>query len=339
MTGWIGTATCKNDCTGFDITTCNKGINTPACGNNIIEGDEVCDSNSRSCQIFNTDWTGVATCKNTCDGYDTGTCIDTSQPDSNTIKLFLDKPQQISFNDQKLSLVLRKINPESGGYVLIANSDYIVSIRLSEENVITDYVAISGLQYSKEYILFSLIKTNNKYVYKFAYDPIMGCRDSDYGNNIFIKGTCYDERYTQGITDRCDQSGNVEDFSCKKNMCIGTLQDCLNGCSEGACSPVIAEDTPMPKDVVNSTIIDETKLSECSGCLININTCIPIGTRLVVGPKQVYCYIDGSLKSLNTDDASCMNNYECASNLCIDSQCISQGFFQKMMRWFKKLFG
>ena len=38
------------------------------------------------------------------------------------------------------------------------------------------------------------------------------------------------------------------------------------------------------------------------------------------------------------DPSSCENNFECKSNLCIDSQCVEAGFFKRIMNWFKRIF-
>ncbi len=72
----------------------------------------------------------------------------------------------------------------------------------------------------------------------------------------------------------------------------------------------------------------------CEGCLDKENICLPIGTRTDVE----YCDVDSALKSQRIETASCNNNFECGSNLCVDGQCIEKGAFTKIMDWFRKLF-
>jgi hypothetical protein len=71
-----------------------------------------------------------------------------------------------------------------------------------------------------------------------------------------------------------------------------------------------------------------------SGCSIN-GSCAPIGTRT----DNEYCDLSSKLVNQGTKDNGCNNNYECISNLCVDSKCIQPGLFRKFMMWFSNLFG
>ena len=68
-----GKAKCLDDCSGFDTVTCEE---VPMeCGNNLVEGIEVCDSNSISCKNLDEKYeSGTAFCNTTCDGWDTSLC-------------------------------------------------------------------------------------------------------------------------------------------------------------------------------------------------------------------------------------------------------------------------
>ena len=71
-----GKARCLNDCSGWDTITCDK---VPMeCGNDIVEGTEVCDSNSIDCTILDPVKyeSGIAHCNSTCDGWDTDFCYE-----------------------------------------------------------------------------------------------------------------------------------------------------------------------------------------------------------------------------------------------------------------------
>jgi len=75
------------------------------------------------------------------------------------------------------------------------------------------------------------------------------CTDSDNGINYYVKGTCYDNNYLNGVTDLCsDKYGNTKDipgdttqyiveYYCQADACVwsGTPVLCPNGCSDGAC--------------------------------------------------------------------------------------------------------
>ena len=72
-----------------------------------------------------------------------------------------------------------------------------------------------------------------------------------------------------------------------------------------------------------------------TGCLDKNNTCLPIGTRT----STQYCDTDKKIKNQLSGDSSCNNNYECKTNFCLEGKCTEQGFFIKIINWFKKLFG
>ncbi|MDO8480226.1 MAG: thioredoxin domain-containing protein, partial [Nanoarchaeota archaeon] len=82
---------------------------------------------------------------------------------------------------------------------------------------------------------------------------------------------------------------------------------------------------------------DEAQIkATCDGCFVD-GRCLPIGTRIANGEKR-YCDAFNGMSAQKEGDASCQNSYECGSNLCVNSQCVSQGFLQKVMNWFAKLF-
>ncbi|MBI2629595.1 hypothetical protein HYW76_00675 [Candidatus Pacearchaeota archaeon] len=86
---------------------------------------------------------------------------------------------------------------------------------------------------------------------------------------------------------------------------------------------------------VPDNIASEEKKEFCIGCMKD-NKCFPIGYRtsseFCSGEKEIFL-------SQEEADASCNNNFECSSNLCIDGQCVSSGLWQKILRFFKNLFG
>jgi thiol-disulfide isomerase/thioredoxin len=63
--------------------------------------------------------------------------------------------------------------------------------------------------------------------------------------------------------------------------------------------------------------------------------CYPFGFR----KEGKYCSDEGTFKEQLKEDAACENNFECSTNVCVDGKCISSGFIQKIISWFKTLFG
>ncbi|HOW52464.1 MAG TPA: hypothetical protein PLV42_10535 [bacterium] len=78
-----GTLTCLANCTGFNTAACAGQI---VCGNNTVEGVEVCDGTQLNDQTCQTQGFGPGTlaCKSDCSGYDTTGCGEECQPDCGT---------------------------------------------------------------------------------------------------------------------------------------------------------------------------------------------------------------------------------------------------------------
>ncbi|MBS3075922.1 hypothetical protein J4429_05700 [Candidatus Pacearchaeota archaeon] len=63
--------------------------------------------------------------------------------------------------------------------------------------------------------------------------------------------------------------------------------------------------------------------------------CYPFGYR----KAEKYCSDNGAFIEQLKSDETCDNNFECSSNVCVSGKCIDAGFLQKIMNWFRKLFG
>ncbi len=69
------TISCKNDCSGYDVSLCKA---KPVCGDGKVTGDELCDSDSKPCTAFNfPNSTKTAYCKSDCSGYNYAVCDST----------------------------------------------------------------------------------------------------------------------------------------------------------------------------------------------------------------------------------------------------------------------
>lgn len=72
----------------------------------------------------------------------------------------------------------------------------------------------------------------------------------------------------------------------------------------------------------------------CQGCLLN-EKCYPLGYR----KSGEYCSDELEFVEQSEEGASCENNFECKSNVCVDDKCVSGSLIQKIIEWFKRLFG
>lgn len=135
------------------------------------------------------------------------------------------------------------------------------------------------------------------------------CRGSKCVNKIITE--CQNDDY---CPENCNYKNDPDCDECQ------TSTDCNdnNPCTIDSCEN-------NPKRCINK---------DQSGCNLD-GTCVPIGTR----DNNQYCSKDNKLKLQKAEDEQCDNSYECSSNLCVDSKCIKKGFFDKIVNWFKNIFG
>jgi hypothetical protein len=128
-----------------------------------------------------------------------------------------------------------------------------------------------------------------------------------------------------------DYSSFLEDYSFKKEIgvCRGDGKKNISYIEyEEEVTPSLEKDLMYPSE-------DASILVTCDGCILE-NKCYPLGYR----KSEKYCFDETQkFTDYNKEGESCDNSFECQSNLCIDSECISEGFFKKVMSWFSKLFG
>ena len=89
----------------------------------------------------------------------------------------------------------------------------------------------------------------------------------------------------------------------------------------------------VTKEISESVI--QKPIIECNGCLDENNNCIPVTVRI----SNKFCVINKELKQQLSGESPCNNNYECDSNVCVSNKCISTTFLEKIIGWFKKIFG
>lgn len=197
------------------------------------------------------------------------------------------------------------------------------------------------------------------------------CKDSDNGKNYSVKGLVVSKSgtgsdiKTEQKEDTCAGDKAVYEYYCDNpsyyynGMKIDIKQDyhfCASNeiCKEGACIlnenatagevaetsnvtivKIEANETSNKPVEINQSLIDNPNIQiDCSGCLVS-NKCYPIG---FVKDKQ-YCSDNGNFTVQKDDKESCENLFECQSGVCVTGECISEGFIQKILSWFRNLFG
>ncbi len=99
-----------------------------------------------------------------------------------------------------------------------------------------------------------------------------------------------------------------------------------------------------PEDIDVLPVEPETT---CKGCLSG-ESCVDFGFRLTdESEDSVYCNLAGELVEQKKNDEECQNDFECLTNSCLSGTCQdleaqleeTQSMFQKIKKWFSKLFG
>ena len=207
------------------------------------------------------------------------------------------------------------ITYENGGFINVGcdvnelepNEEYSLKLELDSENVLVE---------SNEYD-----NGITKVIYLGRVGDILEegeCYDSDSGKSFYKAGQTYDEGEFLASYDYCDGKTLVE-YYCKEERKDYSFREevryeCPNGCNAGAC-------------------IKES--FDCrSGCILE-DKCYPFGFR----KNEKYCSGEINWEEQKQGDESCDNNFECSSNVCVAGECVSQGLLEKIIAWFKKLFG
>ncbi len=165
-------------------------------------------------------------------------------------------------------------------------------------------------------------------------EPAKKCIDSDGGKNYYIKGATkghYMNEFGYGY-DSCikspdelkevESSPYIGELYCRDDVNIDyTIYTCPNGCKKGACIKSSGEGGNASEE-------------RCDGCLYK-GKCLYWGIRV----EGKYCSISTELAKQKSGEESCDNNFECESNVCVNSKCLSQGFIQRVINLLKRLLG
>lgn len=173
----------------------------------------------------------------------------------------------------------------------------------------------------------------------------VACRSSDAWQKEaenFCKGHCYDDGSKCGVNS-FSISGECYLEAGKEGIVISPpIAEESMAIKEAAAEQMIekAEKTGVKENVetaVETKAIFGEKKEEMlickDSCPID-GKCYPFGYR----KKGDYCSDEGAFKLQFKGESACDNNFECLSNVCIDSKCVSQAMIKRIMDWFGKLF-
>ncbi len=134
----------------------------------------------------------------------------------------------------------------------------------------------------------------------------------------------YASDFCNGKCDKIDNKCGVAQFSVW-NDCYSDENIGQPTCGVGNLPPCLTES--------NATIIEPSLVCKDS-CPLD-GKCYPFGYR----KAGDYCSDEGKFIVQLSGDVLCDNNFQCSSNVCVSGKCISEGFLERILNWFKKLFG
>ncbi|MGY4884354.1 MAG: hypothetical protein ACP5NZ_02120 [Nanobdellota archaeon] len=245
---------------------------------------------------------------------------------------------------------------------------YVITVTNSNETIYVGYNCTDS-DGGKNYYLKGELRDlfNNKSFFDTCIMEINGSlRASPYGSNL-SEGYCTENSYkfeTYVCPNGCREGACIQQQTnstnntnppippTKREICInagGIWKVFSNGCADScelvrnmrnvACTQVITEGCECGPDKCWTGTRCElnnqsTGITTCnSGCLLN-QKCYTFGYR----KSGVYCAETNAFIPQLGNEAVCENNFECKSNLCIDSQCMNQGLMKKFMSWLKGSF-
>ena len=179
------------------------------------------------------------------------------------------------------------------------------------------------------------------------------CTETDQGNDFYLYGEMkvINNGKTFLYKDFCIDNKKLNEYSCisatiddscKEGCNLDVQYECSGGCKDGVCLKVNLEpEENEPLEIPTDKIKDNNEIKEvkssfvCSGCESN-NKCYPFGYR----KGGEYCSDgDNLFITQKSAEISCENNFECKSNVCVSEKCVSPSLIEKILNWFRRLFG
>jgi hypothetical protein len=178
-------------------------------------------------------------------------------------------------------------------------------------------------------------------------DPVMIERNPTIAGDFVIESNemdnCIEQAFeiSEGILVKagsvksCDFIQDNEPLECFVNSDCDSGEECISGICVQERECFVDRDCPENYECSSGMCV-EIPEGKCSSNECSLNgECYPLGYR----KSGDYCSETGEFIKQVGDDVQCDNNFECGTNLCIDGQCISQGFLKKIFEWFGRLFG
>lgn len=211
---------------------------------------------------------------------------------------------------------------------------------------------------------YSVIDGNNGYAeFKCVQESEVSVEEIKGKGFRFAYWQCYSgKEQKQGTESSCESSETWQKYA--KEFCQDQCSDESKKCGVNSFS--VAEecytnsqpqyiDSTYKEMVIPPTIASEDKKEEikeektlekkeeikkeepliCKDSCPLEGKCYPFGYR----NKGTYCSAIGSFVGQLEEESACENNFECSSNLCIDSSCVSSSLIQKVLSWLKNIFG
>ena len=153
------------------------------------------------------------------------------------------------------------------------------------------------------------------------------------------------------LTNKCSSCGCNYGYQCQYENCVIINNTTNTTQSNTTANNTDAGNTSLVQYTTNNTYVYSSlakpsnnenviinpdaliEIENCDGCTLN-EKCYPFGERM----NGTFCSNKGMFLEQINGTNICENNYECATNFCLDGQCLEPGFFQKMIEWFKRLF-
>lgn len=151
---------------------------------------------------------------------------------------------------------------------------------------------------------------------KYAYSS---CNPEDYTQFKIVSFSVSNSCYPNDVQPIAD-TGKIT-----QSDCDNYLESCKNGDNDLCIKWETSCKTPDKSN-------DSSLLCKDS-CPLD-NKCYPFGYR----KEGKFCSDSGAFNEQLKEDSSCDNNFECSSNVCVNSKCISSSLIEKVIGWFKSLF-
>ena len=215
-------------------------------------------------------------------------------------------------------------NRNNRGVSIMHNLGERQELYYDDDEGYTYYITLKKI--SSDYIVFDLEREIGDILEDGCVETDNGKDYNTYGKNTITKNHRVDGQFA----DMCLDSTRLYEIYCdiSEEEFSTETYDCPNGCRDGAC--ILGTGVNASNSYSNASTSENNVPNNES----NNEFCSPTGLR----SDGNYCDQSGIWKNQTESGVLCENNFECSSNLCINSQCISGSFWQKIMNWFSKLF-